>query len=128
MPQTTEHLESHNEAARILKMLYCLAKDVWENEPSILDRYSFEELLNEIIKNIADINHLLTSLIRIVKNLNRQELYAPLIKDIVMELIPIYYRNDAVNSTQTQFIAFNDLEQRKSKKRNLHQTMMINFE
>ncbi|MEB3311238.1 MAG: late competence development ComFB family protein [Snowella sp.] len=90
LPQVAENLESHAEAARIKKMLYCLAKDTWENEPTILGRYSLEQLLIDIVQSTPDINRLLSSLIRVVKNLNRQEIYAPLVQDIVMELLPVY--------------------------------------
>ncbi len=90
LSQVAINLENHEEAARVKKMLYCLVKDVWENDPAILDRHPVEELLKEVVQNTPDINRVLSSLIRIVKNLNRQELYAPLVKDIVIALIPVY--------------------------------------
>ena len=90
LPRIAKTIDSHGEALRIRKMLYCLAKQVWENDPNVVNRCSSEQLLGEVIQTRPTLKRLVLSLQGLVKTLNRQEVYAPLAKDIVRYLAPVY--------------------------------------
>ncbi len=90
LPRIATTIDSHGEALRIRKMLYCLARQAWENDPNIVNRYSSEQLLGEVIQTRPTLKRLVLSLQGLVKTLNRQEVYAPLAKDILRYLAPVY--------------------------------------
>lgn len=90
LPRIAKTIDSHGEALRIRKMLYCLARQTWENDPNVVNRYSSEQLLGEVIQTRPTLKRLVFSLQALVKSLNRQEIYAPLAKDILRYLAPVY--------------------------------------
>ncbi|MGL5035033.1 MAG: late competence development ComFB family protein, partial [Microcystaceae cyanobacterium] len=90
LPEAAKILENHGEAVRVKKMLYCLFRKSWENDPKVFDQYSVEMLITEIIRLYPTLKRLVFSLHGLIKSLNRQEVYAPLAKDILHSLAPIY--------------------------------------
>jgi hypothetical protein len=83
-------LEDHPEASRIKKIIYCLSKKNWENDPIILAKFTLKELLEELFKSYPNIKLLIAAMHNLVMSLNRQEVYAPIAKDILLNLAPIY--------------------------------------
>ncbi|MFN5515148.1 MAG: late competence development ComFB family protein [Cyanobacteriota bacterium] len=83
-------LSEHPEALRIKKLIYSLCKNLWENDPAKLERHSLKSLLVELLKAHPNLKRLIIAAHGLVLSLNRQEVYAPLAKYILMTLAPIY--------------------------------------
>ena len=75
LPKAVKNLESHPEAWRIKKFVYCLTKRRWENDLNIVNRYSLDELLLELIRIQPTIDRLSLVMYELVKSLNHQDIY-----------------------------------------------------
>jgi mRNA-degrading endonuclease RelE of RelBE toxin-antitoxin system len=93
LPKATKNLESHPQAARITKFLYCLTKRHWENDFRVINHYSLDDLLIELIRIQPTINRLSLAMYELVKSLNHQQTYAAIANTILEELAPVYNAN-----------------------------------
>lgn len=84
------YLEEQDEGQRIKKLLFCLSKKYWENDPNVLDSNGLETLLAELVVQKPTIEQLTFSLYKLVKTLNRPKVYATVAKTILDQLGPIY--------------------------------------
>jgi len=83
-------LTAHPESLRIKKIIYSLCKNLWENDPNVLDRSPLKKLVAELLECQPNIKRLIMVSHSLVLSLNRQEVYAPIAKDILMILAPLY--------------------------------------
>jgi hypothetical protein len=88
--ETARYLEEHDEGQRVKKLVFCLCKKYWENDPNVLNSQSLESLLLELIQIKPSIEQLTFSLYKLVKTLNRPKVYAAVAKMILDRLGPIY--------------------------------------
>lgn len=84
------YLEEQDEGQRIKKLLFCLSKKYWENDPNVLDNNDLEMLLKELVVQKPTIEQFTFSLYKLVKTLNRPKVYATVAKTILDQLGPIY--------------------------------------
>jgi len=100
LPKAVKNLESHPDAWRIKKFVYCLTKRRWENDCNIVNRYSLDELLWELIRIQPTIDRLSLVMYELVKSLNHQDIYATIANMILEQVAPIYnvYYDDIENS------------------------------
>ncbi|MCT0253220.1 MULTISPECIES: hypothetical protein [unclassified Synechocystis] len=84
------YLEEQDEGQRIKKLLFCLSKKYWENDPNVLDSNSLDTLLLELVVQKPTIEQFTFSLYKLVKTLNRPKVYAAVAKTILDQLGPIY--------------------------------------
>lgn len=84
------YLEDHDEGQRIKKLLFCLCKKYWENDPNVLNSNTLETLLVELVQLKPNIEQLTFSMYKLVKTLNRPKVYAAVAKTILDQLGPIY--------------------------------------
>ena len=82
LQQIVKNLEQHEKALRIKKLIYCLSKNAWENDPNKLKNISLQDLVLELRKKHPTLEHLKYSLARVVKTLNKPEEYAVVAKVI----------------------------------------------
>ncbi len=90
LPDIAQRLEHHEEALRIRKLIFCLCKKYWENDPNVLNTFSFEDLLTELISTRQTVEQLTFSLYKLVKTLNRPKVYAGVAKAILDQVTPLY--------------------------------------
>lgn len=90
LAQAARYLEQHEEAQRIQKLIFCLCKKYWENDPNILNSISFDQLVQELIQTRPTMEKLNFSLYKLVKTLNRPKVYAGMAKVVLDQLGPIY--------------------------------------
>lgn len=111
-------LEDHPEASRIKKVIYCLSKKNWENDPIILAKFTLKELLEELFQSYPNIKPLIAAMHKLVMSLNRQEVYAPIAKDILLNLAPIYNTTPEIieNSIIQTLIEEKEKEEQKTDK------------
>ena len=111
-------LEEHPEASRIKKIIYCLSKKNWENDPIILAKFTLKELLEELFKSYPKIKLLIVAMHNLVMSLNRQEVYAPIAKEILLNLAPIYNTTPELieNSIIQTLIEEKEKEEQKNEK------------
>lgn len=67
--EAAHYLEEHDEGQRIRKLLFCLCKKYWENDPNVLNSQNLESLLLELIQLKPNIEQLTFSLYKLVKTL-----------------------------------------------------------
>ncbi|MFM1842245.1 MAG: hypothetical protein RLZZ490_981 [Cyanobacteriota bacterium] len=84
------YLEDHDEGQRIKKLLFCLCKKYWENDPNVLNSNTLETLLVELVQLKPNIEQLTFSMYKLVKTLNRPKVYAAVAKTILDQLGPVY--------------------------------------
>ncbi|MGA1621536.1 MAG: hypothetical protein ACO36E_02280, partial [Synechocystis sp.] len=84
------YLEDHDEGQRIKKLLFCLCKKYWENDPNVLNSHTTETLLAELVQVKPSIEQLTFSMYKLVKTLNRPKVYAAVAKTILDQLGPVY--------------------------------------
>jgi hypothetical protein len=101
LPKALKSLENNLEALRIKKFIYCLTKRRWKNDVDIVNRYSLEDLIFELIRIQPTINRLSLAIYELVKSLNRQQVYAAIASIILEKLAPIYnVSQDDIKSSQ----------------------------
>jgi hypothetical protein len=93
LPESIKHLENHPESLRIKKFVYCLCKHIWENDPTVFNQHSLENLLTQLIENYPTLKKLSLAMYTVVKSLNRQQTYIIIAKEILDQLAPIYHAN-----------------------------------
>jgi hypothetical protein len=100
LPKAVKNLENDPEALRIKKFVYCLTKRRWENDLRVINRYSLDELLLELIRIQPTINRLSLVMYELVKSLNHQGVYTIVANTILEQVAPIYnaYHDDIENS------------------------------
>jgi len=79
-------LDSHEEKLRIKKLIFCICKKYWENDPNILNTVAMEDLVNELVQLKTSKEQLTFSVYKLVKNLSRPEVYAGVAPVIIKQI------------------------------------------
>lgn len=90
------YLDGHKEKLRIKKLIFCICKKHWENDPNILNTVSMEDLVNELVQLKPNKEQLTFSVYQSVKNLNRPKVYAG-VATVIIEQISKLYSNIAAD-------------------------------
>lgn len=115
LPKAGKNLESHPQAARIKKFLYCLTKRHWENDFRVINHYSLDDLLIELIRIQPTINRLSLAMYGLVKSLNHQQIYAAIANTILEELAPVYHANhDEIEHSKVYQLVKKEIAQKQS--------------
>ncbi len=96
--EIVQYLEDHSESLRIKKLLFCLCKKYWQNNLSILNKFSLEELISELIHSKSSVEQLNISLYKLVKTLNRPKIYAEVAQVIIEQLSQLYEQHSRESS------------------------------
>ncbi|MBD2260090.1 adenylate/guanylate cyclase domain-containing protein [Pseudanabaena sp. FACHB-2040] len=83
-------LETLSDALRVRKLLYCICHNIWENDRSILENYSLEQLVRQTHTVSPTAQDLKYQLSRIVKRLNRKAEYTRLANAIIEQFQRLY--------------------------------------
>ena len=114
LPNAVKNLENDPESLRIKKFIYCLTKRRWENDVRVINRYSLDELLLELIRIQPTINRLSLTMYELVKSLNHQDVYASVANTILIQVAPIYNaHHDDIENSQIYWL----LKEQASKKK-----------
>jgi hypothetical protein len=114
LPNAVKNLENDPESLRIKKFIYCLTKRRWENDLRVINRYSLDELLLELIRIQPTINRLSSTMYELVKSLNHQDVYASVASTILIQVAPIYNaHHDDIENSQIYWL----LKEQASKKK-----------
>ncbi|MGK7946349.1 MAG: hypothetical protein AB4058_17960 [Microcystaceae cyanobacterium] len=101
LPDIAQRLDHHEEALRIKKLIFCLCKKYWENDPNVLNTFSFEDLLTQLLNARPTIEQLTFSLYKLVKTLNRPKVYAAVAKVILDQVTPLYdHINEGIEESE----------------------------
>jgi hypothetical protein len=88
------YLDSHEEKLRIKKLIFCICKKYWENEPNILNGVAMEDLVKELVQLKTNKEQLTFSVYKLVKTLNRPKVYLG-VATVIIEQISQLYSNIA---------------------------------
>jgi hypothetical protein len=88
------YLDSHEEKLRIKKLIFCICKKYWENEPNILNGVAMEDLVKELVQLKTNKEQLTFSVYKLVKTLNRPQVYLG-VATVIIEQISQLYSNIA---------------------------------
>ena len=88
------YLDSHEEKLRIKKLIFCICKKYWENEPNILNGVAMEDLVKELVQIKTNKEQLTFSVYKLVKTLNRPQVYLG-VATVIIEQISQLYSNIA---------------------------------
>ena len=88
------YLDSHEEKLRIKKLIFCICKKYWENEPNILNTVAMEDLVKELVQLKTNKEQLTFSVYKLVKTLNRPQVYLG-VATVIIEQISQLYSNVA---------------------------------
>ncbi len=98
-------LQNHREKARIKKVIYSVCKRRWENDLQLIDNYDFEKLIGELIKAYPTKVDLQQALVKLVQNINKQNLYLAVSNVILNQLGALYGDKQGVNGLEEEGIA-----------------------
>ena len=87
------YLEEHEEFQRIQKLVFCLCKKYWENDPNVLQSFALNQLLAELVQAKPSIEQLTFSMYKLVKTLNRPKVYAAVAK-VILDQLSFVYQNE----------------------------------
>ncbi len=110
------YLEEHEEFQRIQKLVFCLCKKYWENDPNVLQSFSLNQLLLELVQAKPTIEQLTFSMYKLVKTLNRPKVYAAVAKVILDQLNPVYESEKKRESDQGNQTKMTVVERSPSEK------------
>jgi hypothetical protein len=94
------YLDSHEEKLRIKKLIFCICKKYWENDPNILNTVAMEDLVNELVQLKTSKEQLTFSVYKLVKNLSRPEVYAGVAPVIIKQISKLYSNIATAYNTQ----------------------------
>jgi hypothetical protein len=92
--EVVRYLDSHEEKLRIKKLIFCICKKYWENEPNILNGVAMEDLVKELVQIKTNKEQLTFSVYKLVKTLNRPQVYLG-VATVIIEQISQLYSNIA---------------------------------
>jgi hypothetical protein len=96
------YLDHHEESLRIKKLIFCICKKYWENDPNILNSISLDDLINELVQTKTNNEQLTFSVYKLVKTLNRPKVYAGVATIIIDQIGKLY--NTIASHYDTQLI------------------------
>jgi hypothetical protein len=88
--ETVRHLENHEESLRIKKVVFCLCKKYWENNLNVLNAFTLGDLIKELIKAYETIDLFKTALVKLIKTLNRPNIYTEVAKVLFDRMSRLY--------------------------------------
>ncbi|AFY77905.1 hypothetical protein Ple7327_2622 [Pleurocapsa sp. PCC 7327] len=88
--ETVRQLENHEESLRIKKVIFCLCKKYWENTLDILNTFSLSDLIEELISAYPTLDRFKEALVKLVKTLNRPNIYTEVAKVIFARISKLY--------------------------------------
>ena len=93
------YLDGHEEKLRIKKLIFCICRKYWENDPNILNPVTMEDLMKELLQIRTSQEQLTFSVYQLVKSLNRPEIYTE-VATVIIEQTSKLYSNiaDACNN------------------------------
>ena len=93
------YLDGHEEKLRIKKLIFCICRKYWENDPNILNPVTMEDLMKELLQIRTSQEQLTFSVYQLVKSLNRPEIYTE-VATVIIEQTSKLYSNiaDAYNN------------------------------
>jgi hypothetical protein len=94
------YLDTHEENLRIKKLLFCICKKYWENNPNILNSVPMEDLVNELVQLKPSNGQLTFSVYKLVKTLNRPKVYAGVATVIIEQISKLYSNIASAYDTQ----------------------------
>ena len=94
------YLDSHEEKLRIKKLIFCICKKYWENNPNILEGVTMEDLVKELVQLKTSKEELSFSVYKLVKNLSRPEVYAGIAPVIIKQISKLYSNIATAYNTQ----------------------------
>ncbi|MFN7198139.1 MAG: hypothetical protein ACK5UL_00575 [bacterium] len=94
------YLDSHEEKLRIKKLIFYICKKYWENDPNTLDGVAMEDLVKELVQLKTSKEQLTFSVYKLVKSLNRPEVYAGVATVIIEQISKLYSNIAAAYDTQ----------------------------
>ena len=98
--QVVRYLDSHEEKLRIKKLIFYICKKYWENDPNTLDGVAMEDLVRELVQLKTSKEQLTFSVYKLVKTLNRPEVYAGVATVIIEQISKLYSNIAAAYDTQ----------------------------
>jgi hypothetical protein len=96
--EVAQYLDRHEESVRIKKLIFCICKKYWENDSNILNSVPFEDLLQELIQQKNSNDQLTFSIYKLVKTLNRPQVYASVAKVIIEQVGKLYQSSTSYNT------------------------------
>jgi hypothetical protein len=78
------------EVKRAKKLIFYISQRYWETDPSIIDSYAWEALLQSIYNNNPTIEDLKALLSDAVNSLNRKEIYLKIAQYTLQRMAPLY--------------------------------------
>jgi hypothetical protein len=103
--EVVKYLDTHEENLRIKKLIFCICKKYWENDPNILNSITMEELIKELIQVQPTSDRLTFSVYKLVKTLNRPKVYAAVAKVIIDEVSKLYNTSPATSAYKTELLS-----------------------
>ncbi len=98
--EVVRYLDSHEEKLRIKKLIFYICKKYWENDPNTLDGVAMEDLVKELVQLKTSKEQLTFSVYKLVKTLNRPEVYAGVATVIIEQISKLYSNIAAAYDTQ----------------------------
>lgn len=102
--EVVQYLNTHEETLRIKKLIFCICKKYWENDPNIVNSVSTEELIQELVDLRPSSDQLTFSVYKLVKTLNRPKVYAAVAKVIIDEVSKLYSNSTSASIHKTDFV------------------------
>lgn len=88
--QVVQSLEQNEDSARIKKLVFYVAKQVWARDQNQLDSISLTDLVRELFTIYSDIESLKKSIYRMAQTLNKPEQYLSVASTIITEAKTLY--------------------------------------
>ncbi|UZQ54831.1 adenylate/guanylate cyclase domain-containing protein [Trichothermofontia sichuanensis B231] len=85
-----EHLEQHEQATRIKKLIFATSQGYWENDLHVLATASYQDLIQQLRQQNTTFDHLALNLYGIVRTLNRQAEYVLVAETLLSALSSLY--------------------------------------
>lgn len=95
LEQALQTLSDHTEHIRIKKLIFGTCQNLWENESTVLDQFTLNQLIESLLQRNPSVEHCRASLYRIVATLNHKEVYSDVAEIIVQAITPLYVERAA---------------------------------
>jgi hypothetical protein len=99
--EVVKALETHENALRIKKMMWCICNQVWENDPNKLNELNVKDLVQDLRQINPTLEDLKNTLYQVVKTLNKPGEYSLVAKIIYLNIGKLYPEAQKLNQSRS---------------------------
>lgn len=125
LDEVAKEFDVHENSTRIKKLIFGACYNTWENDLNKLERFPFHYLLQQLFQLNPSLEHLNSSLNKVVQTLNKPGEYTLIANIIISKLQKAYLENRATQVVTSETGAANPVQAKSEQKSNQQEDSFV---